>query len=382
MQADDAIVASGMDDRDVRNDDEENKAAYLGATVATNASHKEAEHKEEVEEVSDRRRRGKAVQATPNTSAPAHAQTLAPAFAPVASETSVLGSEGDAARPTKRTRRGGGGEAGAVEALPVLASPPSASPSSSSVSQSVNGDGEAKAVEETNSSESSDSRGRWGRATRGAKAEVEPSPAPAVAVEARSRGSGRATRASRAEVEASPSAIADVQVISIDEEDRKGKQEKGKMPKGAAAEEKQAPLNAGEAAAASSAAKTKTSLKGRRREPSPDTSASHSQSHSQSQSRSQSQDVPAGYSLSQTFESSAAAGSEDHRSIRVMATGLVLENFEQNVRVLGGVAVTDPMQRPTHLVAASAQRTVKLMCAMSTCKYIVTPAWFTDSVGA
>jgi len=45
---------------------------------------------------------------------------------------------------------------------------------------------------------------------------------------------------------------------------------------------------------------------------------------------------------------------------------------------LGGTVV-ESHKEATHLVMAQAVRTVKLLCCLSTCKYLVSEAWVRDS---
>jgi len=45
---------------------------------------------------------------------------------------------------------------------------------------------------------------------------------------------------------------------------------------------------------------------------------------------------------------------------------------------LGG-AVVDSHKEATHLVMSEAVRTIKLLCCLSTCKYILSEAWIRDS---
>lgn len=50
----------------------------------------------------------------------------------------------------------------------------------------------------------------------------------------------------------------------------------------------------------------------------------------------------------------------------------------QKVKQLGG-AVVDSHKEATHLVMSEAVRTIKLLCCLSTCKYILSEAWIRDS---
>ena len=50
----------------------------------------------------------------------------------------------------------------------------------------------------------------------------------------------------------------------------------------------------------------------------------------------------------------------------------------QKVKQLGG-AVVDSHKEATHLVMSQAVRTIKLLCCLSTCKYILSEAWIRDS---
>ena len=50
----------------------------------------------------------------------------------------------------------------------------------------------------------------------------------------------------------------------------------------------------------------------------------------------------------------------------------------QKVKQLGG-AVVDSHKEATHLVMSEAARTIKLLCCLSTCKYILSEAWIRDS---
>ena len=50
----------------------------------------------------------------------------------------------------------------------------------------------------------------------------------------------------------------------------------------------------------------------------------------------------------------------------------------QKVKQLGG-AVVDSHKEATHLVMSEAARTMKFLCCLSTCKYILSEAWISDS---
>jgi hypothetical protein len=50
----------------------------------------------------------------------------------------------------------------------------------------------------------------------------------------------------------------------------------------------------------------------------------------------------------------------------------------QKVKQLGG-AVVDSQKEATHLVMSEVVRTIKLLCCLSTCRYILSEAWIRDS---
>lgn len=50
----------------------------------------------------------------------------------------------------------------------------------------------------------------------------------------------------------------------------------------------------------------------------------------------------------------------------------------QKIKQLGG-AVVDSNKEATHLVMSEAVRTIKLLCCLSTCKFILSEAWIRDS---
>ena len=64
----------------------------------------------------------------------------------------------------------------------------------------------------------------------------------------------------------------------------------------------------------------------------------------------------------------------------IMTTGIIVTPTHQDsIARLAGKVVDDPTQC-THLVTDDVKRTVKMLCAMSTCKYVLKKEWLVDSL--
>ncbi|KAJ9576194.1 hypothetical protein L9F63_006927 [Diploptera punctata] len=69
---------------------------------------------------------------------------------------------------------------------------------------------------------------------------------------------------------------------------------------------------------------------------------------------------------------------EDRRPLVIFSHVAEKSELARKVKQLGGVVV-ESCKEATHLVMSEPVRTVKLLCCLSTCKYIVSEAWIRES---